>query len=332
VVTPGQAQPTVVALSGQNGFLGQFGVSTRINDQGQVAFTGYNGHFGVFLATNNSIQTVVDTTNSQLYTGAAFTHIALTNAGQVAYEAYLANGVDQAIFSGSTRIVSTGDTLGGLKVTQLSMSPTALNDAGQVTFWAALQDSQGHTSQGIFRYDPAGSTASNPLLPSNTTGPYLFTISLGSGSGLGLDVPVFIDPNVAIGDDYSVTGGPLFASVLLPTGLGTNQYELDLWNGTSWVYDTMVAAGTTFTFGTPVDRFQIQGIPTTANLDPNDPQAFVTGLTFSGTGTADVTMTPITEQGSPTAVPEPSNFVFGALAGLAGLDYGWSRRRVKATG
>jgi hypothetical protein len=305
-------------------------VSTRINDQGQVAFTGYNGHQGVFLATGTSIQTVADTTNPQFYAGGTvFTHIALNNAGTVAYQATLANGIDQAIFSGSTRIVGTGDTLDGLKVTQLSMSPTALNDAGQVTFWANLQDSQGHISQAVFRYDPAGSTASNPLLPSNPTGSgrYDFSIALGTGYGLGVNVPVFIDPQVAVGYDYQVSGGPLFASVLLPTGLGTNQYELDLWNGTGWTFDTMVAAGTTFTFGTPVDRFQILGIPTTAGLDPSDPQAFVTGLTFSGSGTADVTMTAIPDQGGPIAAPEPSTLLGGTLGVALALGYGRRRRR-----
>jgi hypothetical protein len=329
VVAPGQSQPTTLALNGQGNFNG-IGIAARINDQGQVAFTAYNGHYGIFLASDTSIQTVVDTTNSQFYQVAPFQHIALNNAGQVAYQATLANGVDQAIFSGTTRIVGTGDTLGGLKVTQVSMSSTAINDAGEVTFYAGLQDAQGHVTQGIFRYDPAGSTASNPLLPINTTGPYLFNIGLGSGYGPGLDVPVYIDPQFAVGYDYQVSGGPLFASVLLPSGLGTGQYELDRWDGSSYVFDAMVSAGTTFTFGSPVDRFQVRGIPAAAGLSPDDPQAFVTGLTFTGTGTADVAMTPITEQAGAVAAPEPSTLV-GAATGVAlALGYAWRRRRAKA--
>ena len=55
---------------------------------------------------------------------------------------------------------------------------------------------------------------------------------------------------------------------------------------------TGLAAGTEYFFaGTGVARFRIDGIETAAGLNPSDPTAFVTTLTFAGSGRFTGTMT-----------------------------------------
>ena len=62
-------------------------------------------------------------------------------------------------------------------------------------------------------------------------------------------------------------------------------YDLLLWDGTQWTDSgDNILAGQQYTFATPLTRFRIAGIETDAGLDPTDTNAFVTGLTFDGTG------------------------------------------------
>ena len=106
---------------------------------------------------------------------------------------------------------------------------------------------------------------------------------------------IFIDPLVAIGYDYAIgTGNPNFASVTLPTGIGDNSFDLYLFDGTNWVFKTHLTGGDTYTFDPGgVDRFRILGIEPSAGLDPQNPTAFITGLTFVSSGEFTGTMTPL---------------------------------------
>jgi hypothetical protein len=162
-----------------------------------------------------------------------------------------------------------------------------------------------------------GASPLNPLLPSTTVNSgapgfgssYEFVISLAPEAANGGRNRVFIDPDVAIGYEYVVNSGPAVASVLLPS-IGDDRFGLALWNGSDWVDTTYeLWAGIEFDFterlaSDGLRRFRITGIETASSLDPNDPLAFVTGLTFLGGGTVSITQTALT-----TPVPEPSAWV-----------------------
>lgn len=136
----------------------------------------------------------------------------------------------------------------------------------------------------------------------------------------------YIDPDVAIGYDYAIgVGNPSFASVVLPTDIGDGRYDIYRIDGggqavllaQDWL------GGQSFSFGAAgVDHFRVLGIETAAQVDPLSTTAFVTGLTFTGSGVFTGTQTPIT-----AAVPEPAT----VLLSLAGLSFvgGSVRRRLR---
>jgi len=158
-----------------------------------------------------------------------------------------------------------------------------------------------------------GQSAGNPLLPVIVDNTFQFTFPVQPQRRY------FIDPDVAIGYDYSVTGGPLFSSVLVPAGINaSNTFDL-VYSGLS---DT-ITGGVAYTFATPQSLFSIRGIDIAANLDPNNPTAFVTGLTFNSSGIVNVTQVPIRNS---TSVPGPL-----PLLGIFAA-YGYSRtlqKRIK---
>ena len=135
-----------------------------------------------------------------------------------------------------------------------------------------------------------GFIATPVVMPMGTTanGAYTFGVDVVP------NVEIFIDPAVAVGYDYAVgAGDPLFATVRLPIGIGDNLYTL-LVKGKSF----NLAGGDQFDFRTHgfpggVAQFRVTGIETSAALDPTDPLAFQTGLTFVAAGRFTGTMTPI---------------------------------------
>lgn len=157
--------------------------------------------------------------------------------------------------------------------------------------------------------DP-GVAPGNPLMPdpNNPDDDFVF-----DAVPVPHDQIIFFDPDYAIGYDYSVTGSD-FASLLLPN-VGDGVYDLHLWDGSVYAFEQQLGAGEEFFFGgSGVNRFRIVGIEETAQLNPDDPLAFVTGLSFTSAGTVDVTMTPLTE----IAIPEPASITLLAIA-LLGL-------------
>ncbi|MFA7666226.1 MAG: hypothetical protein WCY32_08910 [Burkholderiaceae bacterium] len=158
---------------------------------------------------------------------------------------------------------------------------------------------------------PEGAGEVAVFLPSvGPNGEFKFNVKVEAGETIA------IDPVVAVGYDYQIgDGDPWFASVTLPD-VGDGLYELYLFNGADWVFEAVLAAGNEYLFAAGgVDRFRILGIETSAGLNPSDPVAFITELTFTGDGRFTGTMTPITVE-----VPVPGTLtLFGlALALLVG--------------
>lgn len=153
----------------------------------------------------------------------------------------------------------------------------------------------------------------NPYMPTPGSTPFSFSFTPGSGFN-------YIDPAVAIGYTYTITSGPNFAAVLLPTnGQAGGQTTFNLQFGTT---TTTLTAGTAFDFTgfNPAGfaSFTIDGINTSAALDPTNPNAFVTGLQFITNAPVTLTQTPIV-----AAVPLPPSFVLMGL-GLLVLGMGMS--------
>jgi PEP-CTERM motif len=134
-------------------------------------------------------------------------------------------------------------------------------------------------------------------------------------------VPIYIDPPAATGFIYEIgAGDPNFASVALPAVQNPNPYDLYLWNGSKFVFDTTLNPDTVFDFGgNGVSEFEILGIAASVGLNPNSAD-FVTTLTFEGSGTFTGTMTPV------IGVPEPSTWAT-LLLGFVGLGFVGYRRR-----
>ena len=159
-----------------------------------------------------------------------------------------------------------------------------------------------------------------PPTPANPTDPWVFPAFTVFDPGFTW----WLDPDVAVGYTYSVTGGPLFASYQAPTLPFDNDYELF---GSSDSCSTFtnslgsITGGSPFSFGTPVNCFAIKGIDVANMLDPTNTSAFVAGVTFDSIGTVNVTQTPITE--FVEAVPGPL-----PLLGL-GAAFAYSRKLKK---
>jgi hypothetical protein len=161
-----------------------------------------------------------------------------------------------------------------------------------------------------FQTLPAGTPPVNlPTLDAN--GVYTFDLTVQPG------VTYFIDPAVATGYIYETgAGDPNFASVMLP-GIGNaNPYKLYIWNGSAFVFDTLLAANSLFTFAPGgISEFEVLGIDSNLGLDPANTTAFITALTFVGGGNFTGTMTPVTTD---VAVAEPGSLVL-LCTGLVGV-------------
>ncbi|WP_460759203.1 hypothetical protein [Lysobacter fragariae] len=159
----------------------------------------------------------------------------------------------------------------------------AINDSGQISglFFGTAPDDPWH-----------GFIATNAAMPTGTTsgGAYIFGVDVVA------NVPIYIDPAVALGYEYRTgAGNPTIATARLPIGIGDNRYTVIV-HGKR--YD--VAAGELFDFRTHgfpagVERFRVSGIEGAAGLDPTDPYAFPTQLSFTASGRFTGTMQPLCE-------------------------------------
>lgn len=145
-----------------------------------------------------------------------------------------------------------------------------------------------------------GSLEVLPLLPANNEPPFVFNVVVEDP-----DERIWFDPEVTYGYVYEIEGVNV-TSVALPSELTVaqiGQYQLELFNGVDYDLLALLEPGQIFDFAGPgVDHFRITNIDTGLALDPNDPLAFPVGLTFAGTGQAQLTITPLA-----AAIPEPGS-------------------------
>lgn len=170
-----------------------------------------------------------------------------------------------------------------------------------------------------------GETPDNPLQPVVLPDDPSFHFDFNVGD---ITEQIFIDPPVAIGYDYEIQSGTnTITSVQLPD-FGDGMYDLWLWDGAQFVDSlTDIAAGDQYFFAPGgVTRFSIRGIEASEMLDPANPLAFVTALTFSETGPVSMTQTPVVIDVPTNGVPEPASF---ALFGIGAFGLVAARRRIK---
>lgn len=179
----------------------------------------------------------------------------------------------------------------------------------------------------------SGGSEFTPVLPSDPE-------SLESGFQFNLpplesNEVIWIDPDVATGYTYTATDGGEFASVVAPSLLSVNDsdgYTITYTDASGNTVTVDLAPGESHAFSSPVIEFLLEGINTDLALDPTDPLAFVTGLSFANAGQFGVIQTPTTvfipgPNDPATSVPEPGALSL-LLMGLAGLVL---RRRNKAS-
>lgn len=263
-----------------------------INNANRIAFVGQ------LASTNQSGIFVTDDFGRTFQTVALGVDpggVGVDGQGKVLYERsgswYLWNGATSNLLFGPGTTVPRGqiDTLFN----------GALSQNGRIAFTASLVGG----GFGIYRFDPSGL----PVLPSTSAnGAFQFSLTVTSALA-----PVVLDPILAAGYDY-FSSGLNFVSLRLPTGLGINHYLLYLWDGNQFVFERSLSGDVLYTFSSGVNRFRILGLDA-AGLDPTNPLAFPTTVTFSGEGLTDITMMPLA-----ASVPEPSTWLLLA-SGLLGL-------------
>ena len=130
---------------------------------------------------------------------------------------------------------------------------------------------------------------------------------------------IWIDPIVAVGYTYTVTGTD-FYSVTAPSTLSVN--DPDGYTLTAGSLVRPLLGGETYVFGngSGITSFTLTGINPEMGLLPDVADAFVTGIALNVlTGSTVVTMTPITADYNPDpVVPLPAS-IWLLMAGMGGL-------------
>jgi hypothetical protein len=147
--------------------------------------------------------------------------------------------------------------------------------------------------------------------------------------------PINVDPPSGNGFLFRSGDGPNFTSVMLPDLPTGDLYEVDLFNGTNWYADSLLAPLTDYVFDDPlgVDAFEIWDLQD--YLAGINPLSFDAQLTFGQDGIFDGTITSIaSNSGAPggpgAAVPEPSTLALlgsgaACLLALGRRRYGKAR-------
>jgi len=178
----------------------------------------------------------------------------------------------------------------------------------------------------------SGLSADDPLIPVNLpvdAPSFPFVIDLGDlGVGIDPSTPIFIDPFVATG--YTYESSVNMATIVIPDSFGDGVYAVYGWNGTDYEFLKNINAGEQLNLlafeAAGYDKLMVDGIEVDAMLDPTDPTAFITGLTFVSGGTITVTQTAIEKFVPDATVPAPGTLALIA-ASLIGLRIRASRKQ-----
>jgi hypothetical protein len=314
---------------GQQGFIFSGGAYTFVSRPG-AANTEFRGIGNGGLVTGRSFDDATATSDGFIYDPAANVFTPIPVAGSAVVFAQGINDAGQVV--GSARILPAGnfgflrDPSGAVTTFQvggLSTSARAINNAGLIAGFASdpvtatTQAFVGNSSgfeligvpgamltageaindagqvSGVWN-DASGVShgfiATPAAMPTGTSsgGAYTFSVDVIP------DTPIFIDPPIATGYDYAVgKHDPSIAKVQLPIGIGDSLYVVKA-RGRKFV----VAGGEWFDFRTHgfprgVDEFRVDCIDPAAGLDPDNPQAFPTGLTFVSAGRFTGTQKPL---------------------------------------
>lgn len=199
-------------------------------------------------------------------------------------------------------VAGTGEiiTVNGAQVTLTigtdydDLNTNSLNDRGEVVFYTIYYPGSSNVSRnGIFvaRPDP-GTEPGNPILPNPGDGlpggGYQFPINCLGFHGPGFQhcggTRAYYDPPLAVGYEYAMNSSSVatFESVLIPVALpgGDDTFTVE-YEGFSEPLHAGIVYDFTSNVPGGVRRFRITGIDISEELDPTDPTAFVTGLTFA---------------------------------------------------
>lgn len=217
---------------------------------------------------------------------------------------------------------------------------------GQLTGYGGLPIAHQLDFYVNYTLDNLPELASQPFMPAVGATGFSFSGQVGRVQvGNELLAGGFYDPEVAVGYEYLASSAmTAFDKVMVPNVHGDGVYELQLWSDAmqsfehardfqagEWIDLNNEAAA--LGLGTNrVTRFIVKGIEAGAGLDPTNPTAFVTGLTFEGQD-ADFTMKPLTTLVADTPlapVPEPEAASL-ALASLGVVLALVRRRRAAAS-
>jgi Thrombospondin type 3 repeat len=193
-------------------------------------------------------------------------------------------------------VSNDGASFSGIQ--QGGVSPQSINDKGQFVFYARIQRGTASTIA-VIQADPLpGVSPGNPIMPAlgvpQPTRGWRFVLACNPAALCLRSSPRrYIDPPLAVGYTFQVEApAPNIASVYIPAPLanGDSTFQVEF-NGQS----APLHAGEAFDFTAlvpgGVSTFRITGIDTSESLDPTNPAAFVTGLTFNADTTSDVSVT-----------------------------------------
>ena len=137
----------ITTIADSSGPFNYFGAAPSLNEVGRVAFVaGVNGIdggvFGIYSGNGGPLTTIADLSGPFSYLGDFnFGQPSINGSGSVAFVAGLDAG-GGGLYTGdgaaTSEVIGSGDPLFGSIITALTISPTSLNDAGQVAFYYEL--------------------------------------------------------------------------------------------------------------------------------------------------------------------------------------------------